>query len=155
VKFAAPMGLHPDQYNARRKKGGLTVPWNVEDGISIPKLKIEDRRRARVHRVHDNGVAQAAVAVPVVANERFKRRQWPGETDAVRNDDSIFAVQVLAFPVGATVKGKQHSGAAAAPPKNTPRRLHLQTRSIFIEFPRNVAFLLSPRSQLAISAGVL
>jgi hypothetical protein len=32
-----------------------------------------------------------------------------------------------------------------------PARLHLQTRSIFIEFRRNVAFLLSPRRQLAIS----
>jgi hypothetical protein len=46
------------------------------------------------------------------------------------------------------VKGKQHPGGAASAAKNTPWHLRLQ-RSIFIEFQRNVAFLLSPRRQPA------
>jgi hypothetical protein len=43
----------------------------------------------RVYWVHDNGVAEAGVAVPVVANERFKHRQRPDEMDAVRNGETI------------------------------------------------------------------
>jgi hypothetical protein len=138
--------------------GGLTVAWNVEDGISIPKLKIEDRRRARVHRVHDNGVAQAAVAVPVVANERFKRRQWPGETDAVRNDDTSahrFCRTGPRFPGRGHGERKATLGGGSSAAKKYASAPSSSNPVHFIEFPRNVAFLLSPRSQLAISTGVL
>jgi hypothetical protein len=83
------MGLHPDQGDARREEGGPTIGWDEEDRIRIPEVELEDRRRTGVHRVHDNGVAEASVAVTVVANERLQRRQRPDEAEAVRNGDTI------------------------------------------------------------------